>query len=78
MILSLLHINQFGIVTVEGVQFLMRAAFHDLSFVHDADRICMLDSRQTVCHDEGGTFRHQVFERFLYQFLGFAVQRRCG
>ena len=40
----LLHIYEFGVISAEGVQFVMGAGLYDLAFVHDADEVGMLDS----------------------------------
>ena len=54
----------------------MRAALDDASFVQHADEVGMFDGRETVRHHQGGTFRHEVLERFLHEFLGLGIERR--
>ena len=56
----------------------MFASFDDTSFVEHADEVGMLDGRETMGHDEGGTFGHEVLEGFLNQFLGLGVECRGG
>ncbi len=54
----------------------MRTTLHDLSFVQHTDEVGMLDGRETMRYDECRTFRHEMLEGFLNEFLRLGVE--CG
>jgi hypothetical protein len=52
-------------------QFLMPAALHDPSPIHDNDQVSVADRRQPVCDDDAGTALHGKIECLLYSDFGF-------
>lgn len=64
-----LAVVQFRVEAAFLKQFFMSALFHHIARVHDQNHIRVLDSRQTVCHDETGASVHQLLESPLNTLL---------
>ena len=56
----------------------MGAFFGDDAVVQDEDHVGILDGRETVSDDEGGTAHHEFIESILYDLFTFGIKRRGG
>ena len=56
----------------------MGAFFSDDAVVQDEDHIGILDGRETVSDDEGGTAHHEFIESILHDLFTFGIERRGG
>ena len=54
----------------------MGTAFFDDAVIQDKDLVGILDGRQAVSDDEGGTADHELVERILHDLLAFRIE--CG
>ena len=54
----------------------MCTAFFDDAVIQDKDLVGILDGRQAVSDDEGGTADHELVERILHDLLAFRI--KCG
>ena len=54
----------------------MCTAFFDDAVIQDKDLVGILDGRQAVSDDEGGTADHELVERILHDLLAFRIE--CG
>ena len=61
-----LHVDEAFVVAVEGNKLVVRAAFHDFSFVHHTDEVGVANRRQAVSNYERGAILHKSVESFLY------------
>ena len=68
---------QFLIISVDIQQFIVRATFHDASFMQHTDLVGILDGRETMGDSHCGTGLHQPFKSVLYQTLTLRIQSRC-
>ena len=76
--LQLLHVVEPFVVSAEGEQFVVSAAFNDASFVEHAYFVGILDGREPVGDGDGGACLHKPVEGFLHQSLALGVEGGSG
>ena len=57
-LIRVLHVAELAVDAVSGVKFRMRAALHDLPFLHDEDEIRVADRREAVRNGERRAILH--------------------
>ena len=75
---KLLHIMQSLVVAITGNQLLVCTTFHNLSFVQDANLICMFDGTEPMGNSYSGACGHQSFQSILHQTFALGVKSRCA
>ena len=73
---SLLHINEFGIIASESVEFFVRTAFRHVAVIQYHDLVTVTDRRKTVSDDDAGDAA--VFDRLDDFMFHFRIQSGCG
>ena len=66
------------VLTSEGEELLVGAALDDHTAVDDADHVGILDGRETMGNDNGGTSPAGLVERLLDNLLRLRVEGRRG